>query len=176
MTTWFAQERSKRRQEEGNDLKDEALVLLGLGGDLDGLLGQHRLGLVALLHEIPQEQINNSPQERKNRNRNRNQSNASPAAGRRRGDPPSVGRRPPRWRPAATPPPPRPPPPTPSLPNKARTFETRPRPLEDVKLPSPLPILCTTFLLWISPLPFPLLSLGFNDLFIQSHGVPMLTA
>ena len=93
------------------------------------LAGEHR----------SQEQINNSPQKRKNRNRNRNQSNASPTAGRRRerGDPPSVGRRPPRWRPAATPPPPRSPPPTPSLPNKARTFETRPRPLEDVKLPSP---------------------------------------
>ena len=157
-------------------------MLLGLGGDLDGLLGQHRLGLVPLQHENPQEQINNSPQKRKNRNRNRNQSNASPTAGRRRerGDPPSVGRRPPRWRPAATPPPPRPPPPTPSLPNKARTFETRPRPLEDVKLPSPssYPLHHLSFyefplFLFLS---YSLLSLGFNGLFIQSHGVPLLTA
>lgn len=30
------------------DLEDEALVLLGLGGDLDGLLRQNRLGLVPL--------------------------------------------------------------------------------------------------------------------------------
>ena len=120
------------------------------------------------------------PKKKENRNRNRNQSNASPAAGRRRGDPPSVGRRPPRWRPAATPPPPRPPPPTPSLPNKARTFETRPRPLEDVKLPSPssYPLHHLSFyefplFLFLS---YSLLSLGFNGLFIQSHGVPLLTA
>ena len=38
----------KRRQGRGNDLKDEALVLLGLGGDLDGLLGQNRLRLIPL--------------------------------------------------------------------------------------------------------------------------------
>jgi len=44
-------------------------VLLGLGGDLDGLLGQHRLGLVPLQHETLQEQIINSPPQKKGKSK-----------------------------------------------------------------------------------------------------------
>jgi hypothetical protein len=40
--------RQGNRWEKRNDLEDEALVLLGLGGDLDGLLRQNRLRLVPL--------------------------------------------------------------------------------------------------------------------------------